>query len=57
MSEQYKDNIFISLAAYRDPDLVNTVKSFYENANNKERLFFSLVSHEDENNVFDFGSN
>jgi hypothetical protein len=54
MPEQHKDNIFISLAAYRDPDLVNTVRSFYENANNKERLFFSLVSHEDENNVFDF---
>jgi hypothetical protein len=49
------DKIFISLAAYRDPDLINTVKSFYNNAENKERLFFSLVSHEDVENIFDFG--
>lgn len=48
------DKIFISLAAYRDPDLINTVKSFYENAENKESLFFSLVSHEDQDIFFDF---
>lgn len=41
------ETIFISLAAYRDPDLVKTVKSFYYNAKNNKRLFFSLVSHED----------
>lgn len=48
------DKIFISLAAYRDPDLINTVKSFYYSAEHKDRLFFSLVSHEDENIKFDF---
>lgn len=49
------DKIFISLAAYRDPDLFNTVKSFYNNAKYKDRLFFSLVSHEEENECnFDF---
>lgn len=48
------DKIFVSLAAYRDPDLINTVKSFYEKAEYKERLFFSLVSHEDLDNIFDF---
>jgi hypothetical protein len=48
------DKIFISLAGYRDPDLINTVKSFYENAENKERLFFSLVSHEGPEINFDF---
>jgi len=48
------DKIFVSLAAYRDPDLINTVRSFYFNAKHKERIFFSLVSHEEKNNVFDF---
>ena len=42
------------MAAYKDPDLINTVRSFYENAEHKERLFFSLVSHEDPDHVFDF---
>jgi hypothetical protein len=48
------DKIFISIAAYRDPDLVNTVKSFYDNAYNRDSLFFSLVSHEEEDNILDF---
>lgn len=48
------DKIFISLAAYRDPDLLNTVKSFYNNAQYKDRLFFSIVSHEDESMNLDF---
>jgi hypothetical protein len=36
--------IFLSIASYRDPDLINTVKSAYENAKNKESLFFSVFS-------------
>ena len=36
--------IFISIASYRDPDLVNTVRNAYENAAFKNRLFFSIVS-------------
>jgi hypothetical protein len=48
------DKIFISLAAYRDPDLINTVKSFYNNAKHKDRLFFSLVSHEGDEGNFNF---
>lgn len=48
------DKIFISLAAYRDPDLINTVRSFYNNAKYPERLFFSLVSHEGDETNFDF---
>jgi hypothetical protein len=36
--------IFVSIASYRDPDLVNTVRSCYDNANNKEMLFFSVFS-------------
>ena len=48
------DKIFVSLAGYRDPDLINTVRSFYENAKNKDMLFFSLVSHEGPETIFDF---
>lgn len=48
------NKIFISLAAYRDPDLINTVRSFYDNARYKDRLFFSLVSHEGDECNFDF---
>lgn len=41
--------IFVSIASYRDPDLLNTVKSCYENADNKNLLFFSIFSQaEDE---------
>jgi hypothetical protein len=36
--------IFINIASYRDPDLVNTVRSCFENANNKENIFFSIFS-------------
>lgn len=36
-------DIFISIATYRDPDLINTVKSCYYNAKNKNNLFFSIV--------------
>jgi hypothetical protein len=39
--------IFISIASYRDPDLVNTVRNAYENATFKDRLFFSIVSQAD----------
>ncbi len=48
------DKIFVSLAAYRDPDLINTVRSIYTKATHKDRLFFSLVSHEGEECNFDF---
>lgn len=36
--------IFISIASYRDPDLINTVKSCYQNAKNPSRLYFSVFS-------------
>ena len=40
-------NIFISIASYRDPDLVNTVRSAYENATQPDKLFFSILSQSD----------
>ena len=36
--------IFISIASYRDQDLIKTVKSCYDNALNKNNLFFSIFS-------------
>lgn len=36
--------IFISVASYRDPDLIKTIKSCYDNAKNKSLLFFSVFS-------------
>ena len=45
----HKDSIFISIASYRDPDLYATVKSCYDNALNKDSLFFSIVSQAEEN--------
>jgi hypothetical protein len=41
--------IFISIASYRDPDLINTVKNCYNNASNKEELFFSILSQAEDN--------
>jgi hypothetical protein len=41
--------IFVSIASYRDPDLVNTVKNCYENADNKDSLFFSVFSQAEDN--------
>jgi hypothetical protein len=41
------EKIYIGLASYRDHDLINTIKSFYNNAACPSRLFFSIVSYED----------
>ncbi len=35
--------IFISIASYRDPELIRTVKSAIDNAHNPQDLFFGLV--------------
>jgi hypothetical protein len=39
--------ILISIASYRDPDLENTVRSAYYNADYRDRIFFSIVSQAD----------
>lgn len=41
--------IFISIASYRDPDLINTVRNCYDNAFNKKGLFFSILSQAENN--------
>lgn len=40
--------IFVSIACYRDPDIVNTVRSAYANAVNKDELFFCVVSQDED---------
>ena len=45
------DKIFISLACYRDPEIIPTVKDAYNKAKNKESLIFGIyaqMSEEDE---------
>ena len=42
------EKIYISLASYRDHDLIKTIRSFYVNAACPSRLFFSIVSYEDD---------
>lgn len=36
--------IFLSIASYRDPDLINTVRSAYDNAADPDNIFFSVFS-------------
>jgi hypothetical protein len=40
--------ILISIVSYREKELLNTVKSFYDDASNKDNLLFSIVSQDDE---------
>ena len=43
------ETIFISIASYRDGELIKTVRSAWDNARHKDSLFFSIVSQaEDE---------
>jgi len=39
-------SIFISIASYRDPELVRTIKSAIDNAANPDQLYFSVVLQE-----------
>jgi len=39
-------SIFISIASYRDPELVRTIKSAIDNAKNPNELYFSVVLQE-----------
>ena len=40
------DKIFVSIASYRDKDLANTIKDLHTKAKYPANLFFSIVSHE-----------
>ena len=40
-------SIFISIASYQDPLLVSTIFSAYNNAQNKEKLIFSICDQSD----------
>jgi hypothetical protein len=47
-----KNKIVVSVVNYCDPEFYFTIKSLWENAKNKNTLFFSLVS--EDTKVFDF---
>lgn len=47
-------SIFISVASYRDPDLVTTVRSLYDNADNSDDLVFGIVNQEQRGKHADF---
>ena len=39
-------SIFVSIASYRDDQLQKTVKSLYDNADNKEDLVIGIISQD-----------
>jgi len=45
--------IFISIASYRDPELLNTIKDCIANAKNPKNLVFSICWQKDENEKLD----
>ena len=51
------DNIFISIACYRDSELIPTIKSAYETADNPDNLFFGIYlqyNPDEDEKYFDF---
>jgi hypothetical protein len=40
--------ILVGIASYRDVDLINTVRSAYNNASDPSRIYFSVVSQDEE---------
>lgn len=48
------DSIFISIASYRDPDLINTIKDAYEKADNPDNLVFGIVFQGEVDELNDF---
>lgn len=46
-------SIFISIASYRDPELIRTIKSALSNAANPDQLHFSVVLQEFDNHIPD----
>lgn len=47
-------SIFISIASYRDAQLAKTVKSLYDNAENKDDLYFGIVNQNHTNKHEEF---
>jgi glycosyltransferase involved in cell wall biosynthesis len=45
---QMVNRIFLSIASYRDPDLINTVRSAFDNATYPDSLIFSVFSQAEE---------
>ena len=48
------EKILVSVVNYCDPEFYETIKSLWDNASNKDRLIFSIVSQDIEKHNFDF---
>ena len=44
MVKQVQETICVSVASYRDPDLIKTIKSCIDNAKHPDRIYFSIFS-------------
>lgn len=51
------EKIFISIASYRDPDLINTIKDAYDKANYPERIVFGVLFQGEVSELNEFLSN
>lgn len=47
-------SIFISIASYRDPEIIKTIKSLINNSSNSQELYFGIVSQDARNKHPDF---
>jgi len=52
-SRKGNQKIFIQIAAYRDPELVKTIKSIIDNADNPENLTFGICWQHNQDDDFD----
>lgn len=53
MTPSKNSNIFISIASYRDPELIPTIKDCLAKAKHPEKLFFGICWQRDENENLD----
>ena len=43
--------IFINIASYRDPDLVNTIEDAYDKAKNPDNIFIGVSEQDDSQTI------
>ena len=53
MSSALNDKIFCQIAAYRDPQLIPTLRSLIDNASNPDNLVFCIAWQRDVRDDFD----
>ena len=48
------ENIVISIASYRDPELIPTIDNLFQKAHNMNRVFLGICLQDDKNNIDNF---